>query len=215
MVIDKNGKTSVKTTLAKSSATSSNSKTTSEKLGKIVLQPKQTIYGITKQYQISESDLRKLNPELDSHMKIGDEVILPSENIKKFGGNQTVVTAVATKVEAPAKTETIVEKEKTVQIADEDSYEIQPKDNYYKLTRKFNLSQADLFQLNPGLEAKGLQPGQFIKIKGDRKTASNTISSDPKATEVSAPVSQNTYSAISSSDDYVTYTCLLYTSRCV
>ena len=32
------------------------------KLGKIVLQPKQTIYGITKQYHISEADLRKLNP---------------------------------------------------------------------------------------------------------------------------------------------------------
>ena len=44
----------------------------SSKTGKIYLQPKQTIYGITKQYRISETDLRKLNPELDSHMKIGD-----------------------------------------------------------------------------------------------------------------------------------------------
>jgi hypothetical protein len=35
--------------------------TTNQKLGKIVLQPKQTIYGITKQYHISEADLRKLN----------------------------------------------------------------------------------------------------------------------------------------------------------
>ena len=34
-------------------------------LGKIVLQPKQTIYGITKQYQISETELRRLNPDLD------------------------------------------------------------------------------------------------------------------------------------------------------
>ena len=51
-------------------------KTTSSsaKLGKIILKPKQTIYGITKQYQISETDLRMLNPSLDSHMKIGDEV---------------------------------------------------------------------------------------------------------------------------------------------
>ena len=48
--------------------------TTNQKLGKIVLQPKQTIYGITKQYHISEADLRKLNPNLDQHMKIGDEV---------------------------------------------------------------------------------------------------------------------------------------------
>ncbi len=57
---------------------------TSAALGKIVLQPKQTIYGITKQYRISETDLRKLNPELDSHMKIGDEITLPLASIKNM-----------------------------------------------------------------------------------------------------------------------------------
>ena len=49
-----------------------------------MFQPKQTIYGITKQYHISEADLRKLNPNLDQHMKIGDEVTLPAENIKNM-----------------------------------------------------------------------------------------------------------------------------------
>jgi LysM repeat protein len=34
---------------------------TGQKLGKIFLQPKQTIYAITKQYKISETELRKLN----------------------------------------------------------------------------------------------------------------------------------------------------------
>lgn len=72
-------------------------------LGKIVLQPKQTIYGITKQYQISEVELRRLNPDLDAHMKIGDEVVLPLENIKKFGGSQVVFTKPAeVKTPAPA-----------------------------------------------------------------------------------------------------------------
>lgn len=37
---------------------------TSSQTGKIILQPKQTVYGITKQYRISETDLRKLNPDL-------------------------------------------------------------------------------------------------------------------------------------------------------
>ena len=67
---------------------------TSSELGKIILQPKQTVYGITKQYQISEADLRKLNPNLDSHMKIGDEVVLPLDKINKFGGSQPVASKV-------------------------------------------------------------------------------------------------------------------------
>lgn len=48
--------------------------------GTIVLQPKQTLYGITKQYHISEEEVRKLNPNLQ--MKVGEEVVLPLENLK-------------------------------------------------------------------------------------------------------------------------------------
>lgn len=184
------------------------------KLGKIILQPKQTVYGITKKYQISESELRRLNPQLDSHLKIGDEVILPAENIKKFGGNQPVAVSPVEKTETAPKTEVVTKaeseikggNEKVPEVLKEDSYQIQPKDNYYKLTRKFNLSQAELFALNPGLEAKGLQPGEFVKIKGESKTASEVGSVQPKTTQVSAPISTNTYSDISTSDEYVTYT---------
>ncbi|MBF8457709.1 LysM peptidoglycan-binding domain-containing protein [Kaistella sp. G5-32] len=210
LIISKSGKTEK---AASTEKTVSSPAPVSGKLGKIVLQPKQTIYGITKQYQISETELRRLNPELDSHMKIGDEVVLPSESIKKFGGTQAVAstpvevkTEVVKKSETPVKAEVSVEKEKIAPVSNEDSYEIQAKDNYYKLTRKFNLSQADLFALNPGLEGKGLQPGEFIKIKGGNKAVVAVVSSEPKTTEVSAPVSTNTYSDISSSDDYVTYT---------
>lgn len=44
---------------AKANTSSSSSNSNSGKLGVIILKPKQTIYGITKQYKISETDLRK------------------------------------------------------------------------------------------------------------------------------------------------------------
>ena len=65
-------------------ATPATSGPVSGKTGTITLQPKQTVYGITKQYKISEADLRKLNPELDSHLKIGDKITLPLDNIQKY-----------------------------------------------------------------------------------------------------------------------------------
>lgn len=186
----------------KSVSTAAKAPNNSTELGKIVLQPKQTIYGITKQYQISESDLRNLNPEIDSHMRIGDEVILPLANIKKFGGEQVVVTSTtASKVEAP------VEVNNTAESVGDDSYLIEPKDNYYKLTRKFKISQAELFAMNPGLEAKGLQAGEVIKVKGAGITNSSVANSEPKSTAVSTTSSTaNSYSTVSSSDEYVTYT---------
>uniref|UniRef100_A0AAU6WR62 LysM peptidoglycan-binding domain-containing protein n=1 Tax=Chryseobacterium endophyticum TaxID=1854762 RepID=A0AAU6WR62_9FLAO len=79
-------------TAAASSKTATSSKPVSNaKTGTIILQPKQTIYGITKQYRISETDLRKLNPELDSHMKIGDEVTLPFESIKNTAESSQIL----------------------------------------------------------------------------------------------------------------------------
>ena len=45
------------------------------------------------------------------------------------------------------------------------TYVIQPKDNYYRITKSFNLTQEELFAINPGLEEKGLQPGEVINVK--------------------------------------------------
>lgn len=196
LLINKTGNNSAATpvkTEAKSTASTS-------KLGKIILKPKQTIYGITKQYQISETDLRKLNPDLDSHMKIGDEVTLPLINIQKFGDAQQEVVA-TTETAKPVPQPEPIKAVETVAV-DENSYTVQPKDNYFKLSRKFNLNQKELFALNPGLEAKGLQAGDVIVVKG----TTQQVQSEPKATAVSQNTTPSTYSTTSVSDDYVTYT---------
>ncbi len=193
----------IEKTGATKSSTMPKATSSSTKLGKIILQPKQTIYGITKQYQISEVDLRALNPNLDSHMKIGDEVTLPFNNIQKFGGAQQQVAMVNNPVESvntPVKSETSA----TNTVVDENSYIIQPKDNYFKLSRKFNLNQKELFALNPGLEEKGLQPGDIIKVKG--VTSLEPMKSESTATTVSQSTSTPAYSTTSVADDYVTYT---------
>ncbi|ASK31565.1 amino acid ABC transporter substrate-binding protein [Chryseobacterium sp. T16E-39] len=173
-------------------------------VGKIVLQPKQTIYGITKQYRISETDLRKLNPELDTHMKIGDEITLPYESIKKYGGNQQPVV-----VSKPA--ETVVSVPAVNAVADENSYTIQSKDNYYRITKQFGISQQELYALNPGLEEKGLKPGEVIKVKKSNSNATNTVAEPVNSktkidsgNEKSSTGSSNTNTELA--DEYVTYT---------
>jgi LysM repeat protein len=173
-------------------------------VGKIILQPKQTIYGITKQYRISETDLRKLNPELDSHMKIGDEIILPLESIKKYGGEQqaapaaVVAKATETHTEAPAVVATPAEGE---------AYVIQSKDNYYRITKQFGISQQELFSLNPGLEEKGLKPGETIRVKKSN-TDADAVSEpvNPKTKIDSGSEKTSTSTVTSTVDDYVTYT---------
>ncbi len=183
---------------------------TNAKTGKIVIQPKQTIYGITKQYRISETDLRKLNPELDSHMKIGDEISLPLESIKKYGGNQqpsATVTAPAVVKPVESATETSVAK------ASAGEYIIQQKDNYYRISRQFNITREELFALNPGLEEKGLKPGEAIKVaKSGVKTNTGADvfeeAANPKTRVDSGNERSSSNVATATADDYVTYTVL-------
>jgi len=179
------------------------------KTGTIVLQPKQTIYGITKQYRISETDLRKLNPELDSHMKIGDEISLPLESIKKYGGNQQQATVTAPAVVKPVESAV----EMPVAKASEGEYIVQQKDNYYRISRQFNITREELFALNPGLEEKGLKPGEAIKVtKSGVKTNTGADifgeTANPKTKVDSGNERSSSNVVTGTADDYVTYTVL-------
>jgi peptidoglycan endopeptidase LytF len=149
----------------------------SSQTGKIYLQPKQTIYGITKQYRISETDLRKLNPELDSHMKIGDEIILPFDSIKKYGGNQATIAPTkpveaSVETEQPTNTKTKIdsENEKSTIVHNSSSqdeyatYTVEQGDTVFSIVNKFGVTIDELIALNPDL-ARGLKTGMVLKIK--------------------------------------------------
>ena len=158
----------------------STEKKSNQKLGKIYLQPKQTIYGITRQYKISEEELRKLNPNLESHMKVGEALVLPEDKIRKYGDK----AAQQEVVDTPKKDRE--EEKKTQKLASEDgAYVVQPKDTYYGITRKFNISQSELFALNSGLEQRGLRSGDVIIVK-------NTASSKNAATTTKETSEKNT-----------------------
>ncbi|PZU91123.1 MAG: amino acid ABC transporter substrate-binding protein [Chryseobacterium sp.] len=219
IVVSKTGGSS-KTTASAPTPVTTNSGNKNGKTGTITLLPKQTIYGITKQYQISEADLRKLNPELDSHMKIGEKITLPLDNIQKFGGSvPATVAQTTTTTEKPAEVKPVTKTETTT--SDKGLYVVQAKDNYYKISRQFNLTQKQLFALNPGLETTGLKPGEAIRVSGsDSVTTSSQsikVEDNSQSNTASAPVTKTTTqttvtepvktsNVTSSEDDYVTYT---------
>lgn len=156
-------------------------KKSNQKLGKIYLQPKQTIYSITKQYKITEAQLRKLNPDLDNHMKIGDAVVLPEENLKKYGDVSAQATVTNDKTDLPKN---------SVKETESGTYVVQPKDTYYGITRKFGISQKELFSMNEGLEQRGLQAGDVIIIKKGSNDVAKASQKETKSYELG---------------DYVTY----------
>lgn len=76
-----------------------------------VVQPKETIYGISKQYGISSEQLIAANPSLKDGLKIGDTIIIPIQAVA-----ETNITAIAATNE-PASTQATAQKKSPVERA--------------------------------------------------------------------------------------------------
>lgn len=99
------------------------------------VQPKETIYGISKKFNVSINDLIKANPGLEDGLKIGMKLIIPG-------------------IETNQKSST--EKEYILHTVVKDN-------TIYNLTRKYDITEAELLKLNPDLK-EGLKLGMVLKI---------------------------------------------------
>jgi len=139
-------------------------KGSSKQLGYITLKPKETIYGISKQYRISETDLKALNPDLNNQMKVGSRIILPLENIKKYGNGVLLeeVTSPKSQANIPVSSNTYT----TTGVSSDGyvTYTVQSGDTTFGIVNKFGIALDELIQLNPALSS-GLKPGITLKIR--------------------------------------------------
>lgn len=120
------------------------------------VQPKETIYGISKTYNISQEALYKANPIIEKEgLHPGDILIIPGGK-----GNQTATP--------PAKetvTSTPTDQKQTPYEDDFYLYiTIEPKENFYHLTRTYHVTEEKLRQLNPVQLKDGLKVGDIIRL---------------------------------------------------
>ena len=100
-----------------------------------VVLPKETLYGISRKYNITIADLQRLNPNLES--------LRPGMVLKVKNGNV----------------------EKVVDVEGDlfKYYLVKPKETLFSLTRRFGISRDSLVTLNPALD-DGLKSGMVLKI---------------------------------------------------
>lgn len=161
-------------TIKKGSSNNASAPASSNEKGEIYVQPKQTIYGITRQYKISEDELRQLNPGLESGMKIGDKLVLPADRIKKYADKDAFKPAPVAVDNASSSTSTV----STRPVIDTSSsssrdlgsqeeyatYTVVQGDTVFSIVNKFGITIDELIALNPEL-SKGLKTGMVLKVK--------------------------------------------------
>ncbi|WP_418263390.1 PBP1 and LysM peptidoglycan-binding domain-containing protein [Flavobacterium faecale] len=108
--------------------------------------PKETMYGICKKYDITEEELKKANPFLETDgVQIGQILVIPSKNVVK-----TIV-----------KSEVSVVSEKPLY------HVVLPKETKYSIAKQYGLTVEELEKRNPEI-IPNLTIGYQLLIKGSR-----------------------------------------------
>lgn len=118
------------------------------------VQPKETKFGIAKQYGISIEELEKRNPEIAASLPVGYRLTI------KGTAPKTETAAAVTTAAKPEETKKPAESKKAVTYME---YQVKPKETFYSLGRVFHLTQEELVALNPSL-SEGVKEGMVLKV---------------------------------------------------
>ncbi|MBC5841127.1 LysM peptidoglycan-binding domain-containing protein [Flavobacterium sp. F-380] len=120
---------------------------------------KETKYSIAKQYGITVEELEKKNPEVVANLPIGYKLIIKGTAPRVVAGTVPVLNG-------KEKAEAVV----NTTLPEFTTYEVQPKETLYSLSKSFGLTQEELIALNP-LIKEGVEIGMVLKVPTKTATA--------------------------------------------
>jgi len=129
--------------------TNSNIKNESLKLGssteiKHLVQAQETLYGISKKYNVTTDQIIALNPGVENGVRIGQELFIPSLK----GSNSSVINSPTTKI---VFSDTIID------------HIVLDHETMYSISKRFMVPVEDI-QAVSGLKNNRIRPGDLIKI---------------------------------------------------
>jgi LysM repeat protein/ABC-type branched-subunit amino acid transport system substrate-binding protein len=139
------------------------------------VEKKQTLFGISRKYNISQEDIKKYNPEVSDGLKEGMILKIPLKTVTKknvsstSNSPQSPVSAVRSKNEIAKST-----KDKSA------IHIVQPKETLYSISKKYNVDVAEIIKQNPDCD-KIIKTGTELKIP---YTSKNVIKADPSANKL-------------------------------
>ena len=118
----------------------------------------ETVYAITKKYNVEEKKLASYNPTLNSGLKEGDYLIIGEK--KKISSTKHVASSTS------------------ISLGTSETYTVLQSETLYGISKKLNVSQDDLLKWNP--EAKdGIKQGQVLKVSLPKATTTVVTNSPP------------------------------------
>ena len=140
--------------------------------------PKETKYGIAKEYGVTVSDLDRANPSLESDgLKIGQKIIIPAKENSPIIQQQVEVAKPKEVVIADVKTvavEKSVDDKPVVENKSETgmiTHKVAPKETKYGIAKEYGITVSELDRLNP--KVGHLNVGTVLVIQGTKSVDSS------------------------------------------
>lgn len=134
------------------------------------VQPGEGLFAIGRKFDLTPSEIVKINPEAQSGIKSGQILLIP------------------VKIDEAKRDEAVYTKS---------FHTIAPSETLYSISRKYGLTVDQLIALNSGLSATSFQIGKVIKVKSD---SSEPVVSEPvRKTETIKPIVNDTIAFVEKS----------------
>jgi cell wall-associated NlpC family hydrolase len=135
--------------------------------------PKETLYGIARQYGVTIDDLQKINPILGkSGLRTGQIINIPGNDSNQITMDSSFVEPI--KVNQKARVSSALSLTEGSS-AESIVREILPNETKYAIAREYGITVVDLDKANPSLETEALQIGQKINIPITEESKTKTL----------------------------------------
>ncbi|MEI8086445.1 MAG: LysM peptidoglycan-binding domain-containing protein [Paludibacter sp.] len=156
------------------------------------VEKKQTLFAISKKYDISQDDIKKYNPQIDKGLHEG--LVLKIPRLKKINKEKDKPAVAESKV--PSKNSEITDKKKNI------IHTVQPEETLYSISRLYKVEVVEIIQLNPG-SANKLAIGTELKIPTNNGTSKTLIQKEDSnisksSLQINHLFDKNDYSNLSS-----------------
>ncbi len=139
-----------------------------------VVEKKQTLFSISRKYNVPIDSIVKYNPRLENGLQTGDTLLIPDATEPKKNIIELIFGKKDEKVEVPENTKSSQEQNYII-------HKVEAKETLYSISKFYNVEIADIIALNPDAEIS-LKTGMDLKIPSAKTVAAtNTINKESKA----------------------------------
>jgi LysM repeat protein len=122
-----------------------------------MVKPGETLYGLSKLYQVTVDDFKNANTILmKNNLQAGQKLKIP---------DGTLIVSTTTNVKKETNIKTVVPVSNSYDSGEVIKHKVAPKETLYGLSKKYNLSVDEIILQNEKILKKGLQIGQVLTIK--------------------------------------------------